>query len=202
MMTEESLLERKNMVSLMQIGCNDGGDGVFEVVSQSHYDFVLLVDANPLCIEKVKAKYEKIPNVHFDVAAVAGDNREATFYSLNTGNKANYSENSSLDKGHLIKQGYNMNQFTPVTVRCKTFADLMVENKLTELDKLFIDIEGLDFEVLMSINFKLYNISLITFEEFHMNNEQREAVRQRLKDNGYEVGGMDSFNTTATKQKS
>lgn len=191
------------MKSLIQIGTNDGNDDVFSHVKANPYDFILLVDANPFCLERAKLQYKDIANVKFQVEAIAGDNREATlFIPTHDYMKGEGSEHSSLKREHVVRVGHDTSFFKEVKVKCKTFSDLMGENNLTELDKLFIDVEGIDAEILLSLDLVRYNIQEITFEHYHMTHEERTKVWPKLSAAGYSINSAGQFNSKAVKQKS
>jgi len=52
-------------------------------------------------------------------------------------------------------------------VGCVTFEFLMDQLGITEIDYLKIDVEGLDFDIIKSINFDKFNIKYIKFEYEH-----------------------------------
>ena len=58
------------------------------------------------------------------------------------------------------------------TLNINNFLEKCVAQK--EIDYLSIDIEGVDFDVLMSIDFTKYNIKNISFEFIHFSRNQKK----------------------------
>ncbi len=53
-----------------------------------------------------------------------------------------------------------------------------------------IDLEGIDFEILMSINFDNYNIKNISVEHLHLNKKQKKELVNYLLKHGYSYCGF------------
>jgi len=69
---------------------------------------------------------------------------------------------SSLDKDQLPK-GFRENNFSR-KIETITISELFEKNKLLEVDFLKIDCEGLDFDILKTINFDKYKINFLSVE--------------------------------------
>ena len=63
-----------------------------------------------------------------------------------------------------------------------------------ELELLAVDVESLDAEILMSIDWQEFDFNAVSFESFHMG-EMEEEVRSMLMRSGYVPAGMDSMQT-------
>jgi FkbM family methyltransferase len=182
------------MKTLIQLGTNDGAD-LYQKVLMGNYDFVLLVDANPNCIELIKNRYREIKNTYFQVAAISGINKNATFYIPHY-EVHKTSAHSSLSKQHVLKHGHVEKDIVELKVVCKTINDLMDEYKLTHLSELYIDCEGEDVDIIKSINFKKYIIDFIKYEHGHSTKEQQDILISLLKNEGYLIYS-DGSDTTA-----
>lgn len=75
----------------------------------------------------------------------------------------------------------------------------MDENNLTELETLIIDVEGVDYEVMMGIDLVKYKFEQIIFEDFHMTTIELTEIEQKFKAAGYsnirKIGKYDSIVT-------
>ena len=69
---------------------------------------------------------------------------------------------SSLDKDQLPK-GFRENNFSR-KIETITISELFEKNKILEVDFLKIDCEGLDFDILKTINFDKYKINFLSVE--------------------------------------
>jgi hypothetical protein len=80
----------------------------------------------------------------------------------------------------------SMNQIvTDIEVRCYDINKLLVDNKLTNIDFLSIDIEGGELEVLKSINYNQIEIGIILVE----NNYKDQNLRSFLESKEYRFIG-------------
>jgi FkbM family methyltransferase len=70
--------------------------------------------------------------------------------------------------------------------RCVSFNDLMTEHDVQRIDFLNIDVEGLDLDVLTSIDFDRFGPTLLCLEVTPMNPDERTRARRLLRDEGYE----------------
>ena len=66
-----------------------------------------------------------------------------------------------------------------------TLNKLFEKYNITEIDYLFLDIEGIDFEVLQTIDFNRVNIKNIQVEFLHMDTA---ILLKFMKDKGYTKG--------------
>lgn len=186
---------------LIQIGCNDGNDHVHEMLQQENYDFVLLVDANPNCIEKAKSFYKEMPNIHFEIAAIAGENRESIMYiPLQDKMKGITSEHGSLHDWNLAKCEFTTDKCQSIPVKCKTIDDLMKIYSLTFLTWLFIDCEGEDYSIMRTLDLDKYDIRNIQYENFHMTPEQNDEISLKLQNAGYNCSSIGKFDICAVKR--
>ena len=62
--------------------------------------------------------------------------------------------------------------------------------KEKNIDYLSIDLEGIDFEILMSLNLNDYNIKNISFEYLHLNKKQKKQLVNYLLKYGYSYCGF------------
>lgn len=153
-------------MNILQIGCHTGDDHVFEYVSSnlSNIKKLYLIDANPKCIENAKEKYKNIPGVNFLNCAIVSD-ETITNIDLYVPMYDNTSAHASTSMLHLKKHGHH--NINTVNVVAKTFNNLLKELKIDVLDRLYIDTEGLDIDIVNSINFSEINIKYLMFEYIH-----------------------------------
>lgn len=172
------------MRTLIQIGCNTGNDIVSELVRKEKLDYILLIDANPYCIEQAKLHYAEVDNVHFEVAAVSNTQKNVIFYIPHFDTRTT-SAHSSLNKNHVLKHGHEETKIKEFTMRSKTFTEIMEEHELLSVSKLFIDCEGEDVNIIKSLNFNKFLIEYIMYEHRHASQNEQEEAQKWLMDNGY-----------------
>ena len=171
------------MKTLIQLGCNNGSD-ILDLVKTTNYDFVLLVDANPFCIEAAKEVFKDILNVQYDVSALSGEAKDVTFYIPHY-EVHKTSAHSSLSKNHVLKHGHDASLMKEVQMRTITFEDLMNKYGLTSVQRLFIDCEGEDASIVSGIDFMKFRVDYIKYEHGHASIDARKRAADHLSNNGY-----------------
>ena len=76
--------------------------------------------------------------------------------------------------------------------------------EIKSIDKLQIDVEGAEFNILNSIDYKKENINKILFESKHFDGtftegEKLKKIKEKLVLNGYKLSQLDNENILAKK---
>lgn len=186
---------------IVQIGCNDGDDEIYKIINSQCVDFALLVDANPFVIEELaKVRYKSFNNVKIECHLISDQEIEKNFYIPHfEGHK--YSQHSSLSKEHVIKHGHKLEESKSFLMKSISIEKLFKLNNLTNIDYLYVDCEGEDFNIINSIDFNKFNIKKITFEHAHISNrdENYPYILNKLKEYGYKIYNVDLGNITLIK---
>lgn len=147
-----------------------------------------LVEANPLNIEKLKLSYEGFKNTNFFNLAISNEeNEELTFYYSEDDFPHYQVASYSLDH---VKKHYPASKINTFTIKTTSINNFFENCSLNKIDHLSIDIEGLDFEVLMSINFEKYNIKNISIEYLHLSKFQKKKIISFLTTKGFSYCGF------------
>ena len=75
---------------------------------------------------------------------------------------------ASLNSDHPIHEIYYPEMIESIDIACISFDTLMEILQIQEIDYLKIDAEGLDYDILSSIDFKKYDIKFIKTEHKHV----------------------------------
>ena len=149
----------------------------------------ITVDANAAMV----AMHRKVrPNDTAVCAAVSDEEKEVTFYEFDM------DEISTIDADFyaMNKDQQRVNRQTTLTTR--TLNSIMVENlpSETSIDLLSIDVEGHDFNVLKSIDLKMYRPKLIVIEmhDFALTNPTANDVYNFLVEHNYRLAGYAIWN--------
>ena len=152
-------------------------------------DKIFLIEANPKNISKLEESYKNFNNARIlNLGVTARKNNEITFFY--TEDDAPYYMVCSTKINHVLKHYPNskINEFKIKTVSVNNlFKDYIKEKNI---DYLSIDLEGIDFEILMSINLNDYNIKNISFEYLHLNKKQKKKLVNYLLKYGYSYCGF------------
>ena len=172
----------------------DGGAnfrcGVTEFIKKNSKssDKIFLIEANPKNIPKLKSCYKKFPNAKiFNLGITTKRERKLNFFY--TEDDAPHYQVCTTRKNHLKKHYPNsqIKTFSVSTITINEFLKKKVKSKT--IDCLSIDLEGMDYESIMSINIKKKIIENISIEFIHMNKFQKRNMINHLTKNGYSYAG-------------
>jgi len=155
-------------MNLIQIGTNTGDDDFFKIVNnieKSKIEKLILVEPLSFHNENIKNVYK---DFNFDLENLVININESTKIETFFVSRLDYL--SSLKKSHIEKHETNE---IPIEMKIEsvTLNNLFDKYGLSNIDVLFIDTEGMDDEIIMSIDFKKYKINKIYYEHAHINND-------------------------------
>lgn len=159
---------------VVQIGTNNGNDHVRDFCLKHKPSNIILVEPFSIHHHDIQMNYKDIENVHIELIAINPDENEThttLFYSIHDGPSrgpgCSY-QVTSMDANHLLKHDYRLDDLRPITVESMTINNLFKKYNLKTIDYLFLDVEGIDFEVLQSIDFLKFDIRHIQVEHVHL----------------------------------
>lgn len=120
--------------------------------------------------------------------AISSESKKLTYYEFNEPALNGFSEELSKDRDGL--RNYKIiNQLEITTHRLDDVLKNLKNEIPTEIDFLSIDVEGLDFEVLQSLNFNVYKPRVILIEILTSNLEDiaKHEIADYLKKFDYEI---------------
>ena len=189
--------ELYNMKNLVQIGTNMAYDDFARIVKglgNDNINQLILVEPIESCNKNIKTCYDGFDYVlENKVINVDKTKTTETFYI------SKYNWLSSLKESHIEKHKTDEIP-VKVSVNAITLNNLFKKHNLKNIDILFIDSEGMDDELVKSIDFNLYDIDTIYYEHLHIDND---SFIQFLNQNNYEVnlaGFSDGFTSVAVKK--
>lgn len=149
---------------------------------------VFVLEANPNNIEKLKICYKNFKNINiFNLAITLGDNDKLTLYYANE--DAPHFQVCSADINHIRKY-YPYSKIEKFSVKSISINNFLEKNSIYKIDYLSIDIEGLDYDAIMSIDFNKFNIRNISIEYLHLKKYQKKKLISFLIQNGYSYCGF------------
>jgi hypothetical protein len=84
-------------------------------------------------------------------------------------------------------------------INCVLLTSLVEKYNYHNLDFLYIDVEGYDFEIIKSIDFSKLNPRLIYYEHRHLSSEDKENSKKFLSEKGYDIIAGEFDNLAITK---
>lgn len=158
----------------IQIGANIGTDEFFELCkNETDKCTIHLIEPNVTLMPKLKNNYTNLLSKHdiyFHEFGIVPD-------KIKNCNKLYLYDNnmdlSSVINRNSLKKISGTIDFIPIT-----FNEFCFVNNIKEIDYLSIDTEGLDYEILLSIDIDAINIKRIVFEKWHYVNDDLDEKVQ------------------------
>lgn len=177
----ENLINKKKGI-YVDVGCNDSING-------NNFFKLYLLGWNGICIdgnENVLKNYHIIrPKDKVVNELISEKEKELVFYiseddKVSTGSEAQF---------QIAKEKWKFNDTNKKYLKTKTLTQILdkhLDSKFP-IDVLSIDVEGMDYEVLLGLNFKKYSPKLIIIElgELDMMNIEDNNIYKLLFNNGY-----------------
>lgn len=155
------------MKTYIQIGSNIGKDAFQTQIEELQEKAkVILIEANPELIPQLKNNYSHLAIKHeiiINNIAIA-INQDMKFVELNC----------YVEDGHstlLKRKSMNMEPLKVVRVKCLTFEELCEMHNIQKVELLQIDTEGLDYEIVNSIDFNKIDIRSLIFESWQFDQD-------------------------------
>jgi FkbM family methyltransferase len=176
-------------MNIIQIGTNKGYDDITPLVKEYSSILDKFIAVEPLSVHhsSIKECYKEIPQLIIEEIAIVPSPKEEKFtFYYHTEDGPGY-EVASTNKEHILKHVIFNPKLTEdgiveLQVDCLTLNQLFEKHNLVDIDILYIDAEGLDFDLIKSIDFNKFNIINLVYEHLHINGE--EAIKF-LESKGY-----------------
>lgn len=150
-------------------------------------DKIFCLEANPINIENLKKTYQNFTNVKiFNLGISISKKYKIKFFY--TDKDAPHFQVTSIKKDH-VKKHYPSEIIKNFSVKAITANNFFKKEIKNKIDYLCIDLEGIDLEVLMSIDLKKYKIENISIEYLHLNKLQKRQMIYYLERKGYSYCG-------------
>lgn len=142
------------------------------------------VDLNPITIELFDYFRSKDININ---CAISDKKTNKNLYFVD-----DFSPLNTLDINHLnfLKKNFSLikKDFREKKIKTENINNILKKYNFKKVDFLNIDLEGLEYEVIKSIDFKKYKINLICIEILEHNNFSRNKsrkIKKILKENNF-----------------
>ena len=198
---------------LVVIGAHSGAflkDQITEYANQK----ILLVEPVPYNYEILENEYKDHPDIIICKNAILDKVKKDNFYyvkkdSISKLGKHWASQIGSFDKNHILNhknKRFNIQDEDIQTTEVEfiTFDDLIKKYLINSIDKLQIDVEGAEYKIMNSINYKKIKINKIFFESKHFDGTFTEGkklneIKEKLVSHGYTIKQIDKENILAIK---
>ena len=190
------------------------GIHIKDEISKIKDSSILLVEPVPHNISAIKENLKEFKNVHLEPVAVASVRETKDFFfvkatSINKLKKHWASGIGSFNKNHLLNHRTKRflieeDDIDKIPIKTVKFEDLIDKYSITEIDKILIDIEGYEYEILRDMDLKKVRINSILFEYKHFDGYQKtgeklEEILKKFEENNYKTSKVDEENILAVK---
>ena len=170
--------------------CRDGFTELIKSLPRHIIKKIILVEPNPLNIPLLKECWKDYPEaIIYEIGIVPkkiSNNTIDLYYCPLDG--PNY-QVASINKSHVQKHYGDNCELEKFIISVKHLEYFINEITTEEIELLALDIEGIDADVLLDINFNNLKIKYISFEHLHLGN-YKEDVLYHFKNNNYEFVGL------------
>ena len=190
------------------------GIHIKDEISKIKDSSILLVEPVPHNISAIKENLKEFKNIHLEPVAVASVRETKDFFfvkatSINKLKKHWASGIGSFNKNHLLNHRTKRflieeDDIDKIPIKTVKFEDLIEKYSITEIDKILIDIEGYEYEILKDMDLKKVQINSILFEYKHFDGYQKtgeklEEILKKFEENNYKTSKVDEENILAIK---
>ena len=173
-----------------------------------------MVEPVPYNFELLEKEYKAFENIIICKKAILNCRKKDNFYyvkkdSIPELGKHWASQIGSFDKNHILNHKNKRfkiqeEDIQQIDIEFITFEDLMMKYSINLIDKLQIDVEGAEYEIMKSIDYKKIRINNIIFEAKHFDGtfvegKKLQEVKEILISNGYTLKRADKENILAIK---
>ena len=175
---------------------------------------ILLVEPVPHNVNAIKENLKDFKNIIIEPVAISNINEKKDFYfvkgnSINKLKKHWASGIGSFDKNHIISHRSKRfliedNDIDKVVIETLRFKDLVKKHSITEIEKIIIDVEGFEYEILSDIDLGEIKINSIMFEYKHFDGylksgDKLQEIIKKFEKNNYKISKIDKENILAIK---
>jgi FkbM family methyltransferase len=197
---------------LVIIGAHNGS-GLEELILKQKKK-VLLIEPVNYNLQSLKHRFKNADNIIFENVGISNERNQIKFYyvkesSVKKLGKEWASGIGSFKKKHLLdhhKKRFQIteNDIEEIDVKILVFNDLVKKYNINEIEYLFIDTEGYDYQIIKSIDFNEIKINKVKFEYKHLDDTFKFEVRlselrEMFSQLNYKESDIDSENITFEK---
>ena len=168
---------------------------------------IFVVEANPKNIKKLKETWKNYKNTKiFNLAIVPNNFKKKQIKLFYSESDAPHFQLMSSDINHL-KRYFPQTKIKSINIKVMKIGQFFKKYfKNLNIESFSIDIEGKDYDVLMDVDLKKYNIKNISVEYLHLSKNQKIKLIRKLISNGYSYNGFgldhNNIDWLFTKKKS
>ena len=151
---------------------------------------IFIIEANSIHLKNLKKFWINNKNVRIFNTAIVPDNIEkkemSFFYSLSDKPDYQIFSNSKV----FVKKHFPKGEIVEKIIECEKISNFLKNNHISSVDYLSLDIEGMDYDVIINLDLEKFYIKNISFEHLHLSFLQKIRIILKLIKNRYFFSGM------------
>ncbi|WP_305989781.1 FkbM family methyltransferase [Roseibium sp. MMSF_3544] len=180
-------------IQLVQIGANDGEDDLSASLQNKNWT-CFLFEPQPELFLKLTEKYGALhPRVRLYDVAITHDPELSTlfrpanvdYHNHNRSKKASAIASMARDHGHISKM--DGNDIEKISVKTMSWSNVKKELDTNIPIVLSIDTEGMELDIIRTLDFESHKILAIRYEERHLFPFEKAECKVFLREVGYRV---------------
>ena len=175
---------------------------------------VLLVEPVPHNVRAIKKNLKNYNNVIIEQVTIRNDKGEKDFYYVKESSISKLKKHwasgiGSFDKQHILNHKSKRFQIEEediesLKIPSLQFHDLIKKYQINEIDKMIIDVEGSEYQILKDMDLNSAKINSIVFEFKHFDGhfktgEKLEEIIMKFERHNYKISKIDEENMLALK---
>lgn len=189
-------------MKVFNIGCNDGLDDCrqFVVENLARVREVHLVDPSRAALEQCRQNYRDISQACFHHLAIVPEAQESVIFYTPCGQPG--SQHASVIREHL--SAHHHASLDEAEVPAMRLPEFLAAQQACRQDRIYIDTEGLDCQLLLQLDFSRPTPDFIQFEKTHadgpfLQGPVYQACVEKLRAAGYQIVPTSDGNEAAVR---
>jgi len=181
---DEYIFNKKEKGFFVDIGAHDG------ITFNNTYFFEKYRKWNGMCIEPIPEVFEKLDKNRDCIkikGCIGAENGVSSFLKIQGYPEMLSGLIDNYDKRHLDRIEREIQKYggdkSLITVKCFNINDLLQKYNISHIDYCSVDVEGSEFTIIESIDFRRYKIDVFSIE----NNYSSLAIRDFMFSVGYDL---------------
>ena len=172
---------------------------------------ILLIEPVPYNFLQLKERYQRFNNIFFEQNFIGGNNSQISFFFVKEDSIPKLGKHwasgiGSFSKKHILdhkSKRFNIedNDINEIQIQSTTFNELCERYKISIIDKLLIDVEGAEKQIIETIDYKKILIKELVFEYKHLDgsflfNNNLKLLIKFLNNKNFQETARDKENIT------
>lgn len=167
----------------------DGFTEFIKKLPREHIKKIILVEPNPLNIPLLKECWKDYPeSIIYEIGIVPKKYQNDTIDLYYCPLDAPHYQVASINKSHIQKHYGETCILDKFIIPVKHIENFINDVTIEEVELLALDIEGIDAEILLDIDFNNLKIKYLSFEHLHLGKDKQDVLNH-LNNNNYDFLG-------------